>query len=585
MGLIILYTVCASYTNSELEKIAVTVAKPKLEAKHVFYVPSSRNPTDDACFIKEYAHHPDGTRTTQLRRITNFQRDWYLTKEGFRKHKDKKESESLDRLQKRTSNTRMMPKLIARALNQPTNNLNMRRLGRSQYLYGSDICPETLVRQKYMETWPDAVSVNSVAVLDLETNVGEGRRDHYGFGDIISGSLTMKNRAFLVYTKAFMKTLPNAGVRIQEAFDLYLGKYKKERGIELETMEVESDTQIVIELLKRAHAWEPDFVSIWNINFDLPKMIRTLERDGLDPARYFSDPGVPKEFQYCYYKEGAANRITADGKNMNFGFHERWHTLTAPAKFYWVCSMSTYAFIRKHAGNEPSYSLDAILHKELGERKLNFSFADGLKKLAWHEFMQSKYKIEYLIYNIFDCIGVELLDEQTKDLSISLTELCGASPFRLFSSTPKQLAEDLHFFFLKHGRVICCTSDQMADELDQLVIGTEEWIITLATHLVEVNGLKCISDVEELQTLIRLYVSDLDIRSAYPWAEIVCNASKATTVMELVRIEGVSEEDRRRVGINMSGGTTNAINYCQTIHKHPGVHAFYEEYLGQKKAA
>lgn len=245
--------------------------------------------------------------------------------------------------------------------------------------------------------------------------------------------------------------------------------------------------------------------------------------------------------------------------------------------------MGVYAFIRKAKGNEKSYGLDHILNKVLGERKLNFVEADGLVKLAWHEFMQSKYKIEYLIYNLFDCIGVELLDEKTKDLSISLSELCGSSPYRLFSSTPKQLAEDLHFFFLKHGRVICCISDKMADELDDLVIGTEDWIITLATHLVEVNGLKCIEDVEELQTLIRLYVSDLDIRSAYPWGEIILNASKGTTMLELVRIEGVSEGDRRRVGLNLSGGVTNAINYCETIHAHPGLHTFYMSYLGYKE--
>lgn len=555
----------------------MTTHKPKLEAKHVFYVPSQRNPNDDACFVKEYEHRSDGTMVPNLRMIKNYQREWYITKEGFRKHKDKKESEDINRLTKRTSNTRMMPKLIAQALQLPTNNLNMRMLARSQYLYGTDITPETLIKKKYQTTWPDAISASSVAVLDLETDVGDGRRDIYGFGDIISGSLTMKNRAFLVYTKKFLAA--NSDGALQEAFEKYLGKYKKDRNIELETLQVENDTQVVIELLKRAHAWGPDFVSIWNINFDLPKMIRTLERDGIDPARHFSDPSVPKEFQYCNYIEGAPNRVTDDGKVMNFGFHERWHSLIAPAKFQWVCSMSSFAFIRKHEGNLPSYSLDAILHMVLGERKLNFSMADGLKKIAWHEFMQSKFKIEYLIYNIFDCIGVELLDEKTQDISLTLPELIGASPLRIFSSTPKQLAEDLHFFLLERGRVICSVSNQMADELDSLVIGIDDWILTLATHLVEVNGLKCIEDVEGLQTLIRLYVADLDIRSAYPWGEIVMNASKATTVLELVSIEGVSEKERRRIGVNISGGTTNAINYCETVHKHPGLQAFYEEYL------
>lgn len=553
----------------------------KLEAKHIVYVKSKHNPSNDAVFVKEYKHLPDGTREPNLRKIVNFERDWYITKEGYRKHKDKKESESLTRLQKRSSNTATMPLKVAKALNLPTSNLNMRQLGRSQYIYGTDITPEALVKTKYLTTWKDIVSPNSIAVLDLETNVLGGRRDHKEMGDIISGSITFKDKAFLCYSKRFMGSIVKAEEKIRAAFSEHLGQYEKSRGIKLEIVEVETDTQIVIELLKRVHEYGADFVATWNMNFDVPKMIQTLERDGIDPAIHFSDPGVDPEFRTCNYIEGPANRIKADGGVMTFSMHERWHTLITPSKSYWICAMGTYAFLRKAKGNEKSYALDAILEKILGKRKLNFNFADGYVKLAWHEFMQKKYKIEYLIYNLFDCIGVELLDEKTKDLSISLSELVGASPYRLFSSTPKQLAEDLHFFFLKHGRVICCVSDKMADELDDLVIGTEDWIITLATHLVEVNGLKCIEDVEDLQTLIRLYVSDLDIRSAYPWGEIVMNASKGTTTLELIKIEGVSEEDRRRVGLNLSGGVTNAINYCETIHAFPALTDIYSAYLNQ----
>lgn len=550
----------------------------KLEAKHVMYVPSSANDHDDAVFVKEYEHLADGTTKPSLRRIKNFQRDWYITRPGHRKHKDKKESEELTRLEKRTSNSRTMPRKIAQALNLPTNNLNLKRLARSQYLYGADISTETLVKQKYLTTWKDVVSPNSVAVLDLETNVLGGRRDEKEIGDIVSGSITYKDRAFLCYTKKFMGTTQDADKKLRKAFTEYLGTYEESRKIKLEILEVETDTQVVIKLLEKVHEYAPDFVATWNINFDVPKMQRTLLRDGLDPAKYFSHPSVPQEFQYFEYIEGPANRVKDDGSVMTFSPHERWHSVIAPSMSYWICAMCTYAFLRKASGNEKSYSLDFILDKVLGKRKLNFDFADGLVKLAWHEFMQKNYKIEYLIYNLFDCIGVELLDEKTKDLSITLSELCGFSPYRLFSSTPKQLAEDLHFFFLKHGRVICTTSDQMEDELDKLVIGTDQWIITLATHLVEVNGLKCVEDVEELQTLIRLYVSDLDIRSAYPWGEIILNASKATTQLEVIAIEDVSEEDRRRIGLNLSGGVTNAINFSQTVHKFPKLTELYQHY-------
>lgn len=51
--------------------------------------------------------------------------------------------------------------------------------------------------------------------------------------------------------------------------------------------------------------------------------------------------------------------------------------------------MCVYRQLRMAKAEEPSYSLDAILNKELGSRELKFEQADKYQGLEWHLFMQA----------------------------------------------------------------------------------------------------------------------------------------------------------------------------------------------------
>ena len=548
------------------------------ECRHVFCIPSSFNRQDDACFVKEIIHMDDGSTKPNLRRIKNFQRDFYYTREGYRNHSDKKESELLSRLVKKSCNQRNLGYEISRALNLYSPNPSVRRLARSQYLYGADISSAALLKRKYMTSFPGLQSACRVAVLDIETDVIKGT------GDIITVSITSKNRAILAITEDFFEQ-SEANLRdIHKAFEKYLSKHKKERNIDLEVVWAKNGGEAVVKVMEWAHALKPDWMAVWNVDFDLPIMIEQLEKFGYNPAEVFSDPSVPREYMYSEYIQGPPQKVSSSGKVMPLSYHERWHTFIAPSTFYWIDAMCVYSFIRKAKGNLPSYSLNYVLEEELGERKLNFDVADGYTEIEWHQFMQQHYKLEYLIYNVFDCIGVELLDEKTKDLSITLPELCGFSEYKDFKSTPKQLADDLHFFYLEQkGRVIATTSDQMRDDLDDMVISMDEWIITLPCHLVDENGLKCIKDLPELKTCIRAWVSDLDVKSAYPYTEILANISKETTLLELSDIEGVTEAQRRVIGLNLTGGRVNCVELCTAAFGLPQLDVLLTDYENQKK--
>lgn len=74
----------------------------------------------------------------------------------------------------------------------------------------------------------------------------------------------------------------------------------------------------------------------------------------------------------------------------------------------------------------------------------------------------------------------------------------------------------------------------------------------------------------------------LDVAASYPNNECVLNISKETTKREICDIEGISEEVYRMQGINLSGGRTNASEYCQTMFGLPTMDKMLMHYKNSK---
>lgn len=70
-----------------------------------------------------------------------------------------------------------------------------------------------------------------------------------------------------------------------------------------------------------------------------------------------------------------------------------------------------------------------------------------------------------------------------------------------------------------------------------------------------------------------------------PNGEVVFNISKETTKKELISIEGVTENVRRLQGINLSGGATNAVEFCTSMFKMPNLPQLLEAYKRQDEIA
>ena len=601
------------------------------EAKNITWVPDQFGKMHDAHFVKEVIHLKDGTTRVALKQWDDFKRPFYITNKGRQNHHEKKDYELLENLTKYTSTQVSLANNIAKILGDYSGGPRpqLRKLSRSPYLYGSDVSSACCLKNLYQSKFPGLITRNTVAGGDIETNVYEDHNE----GQIICMSVTHKEHVYLAYLKHWVSDIADpVGETYREMEALpELKALMHGRNLKIEVEVVDTPADIVIQCFKRLHQWKPDFFAFWNIEFDMTRILKTLEDYGIDPKDVFSDESVPRNYRHFHFKQDKAQMTTASGVSKSRGPQDQWHWVTAPASFQCIDSMSTYRVTRLAKGKEPSYALNYILGKELsvhekttlkaegdllkfltkckkkldetpgsyphwfvneepvhtldeariGDKvalkvdfgKLDFEAVANLNGIEWHKVMQTKHKIKYGLYNIIDSMRLEQLDEKINDLSRSISLFSKSSEYKNFASNPKRLIDDMHFWYLKRGQVIGSSSDQMVHELDQYVVSHRDWIVTLPSYMAGQHGIRCIKDLPDYHTLIFVHVADLDIVSTYPNVSQILNIARETTVMEFSAIQGVSEHHRREAGVNLTAGRVNSIEITQKIMGAPRMDA------------
>jgi hypothetical protein len=63
---------------------------------------------------------------------------------------------------------------------------------------------------------------------------------------------------------------------------------------------------------------------------------------------------------------------------------------------------------------------------------------------------------------------MEMLDEKTLDLQLSLPMFAGFSDFANFNSQPRRAVNALHFFALENNKVIASTPEELREDFDKL---------------------------------------------------------------------------------------------------------------------
>lgn len=491
-----------------------------IECKHVQYVTARDGSPNDLLLVKELIHFKDGRPAkSNLRRIINYEREFWVTRgdnnnrelHGHRNHRSKKEWEDQNKLQRFTSTQVQLPTNVYRALGQmPPKFVSLRNACQSPYVYGADITSAVLMKHRYIEKFPNfngpKSTTFSVCNLDIETDMVRGTEE------VIMVSLVMDGKIKLIVSETYLEGILQPEKEIRSAIRHYLGEILDglQRTFDITIDIVKDAASACLLAIQTAHAWHPDILAIWNMDFDIPKISKQLERAGYDLGEVWSDPCVPPAFRTYQYIQGTSQKKTQSGKTMPLPFFDRWHSVVAPSSFAVLDAMCVYRKLRIAKGMEGGgYGLDNILTKHGLKGKLKFAEADHVTGGQWHAFMQRFHRIEYCVYNIYDSLSMLLLDDQkTGDLGRMIGLHSGHSEFSKFPSQPRRTWDDMHFECLKRGKVAATTAAKMEDELDQYVYPLTGWIVTLPSHQVFNDGVKCVKELPDFNTMVFVHVAD-----------------------------------------------------------------------------
>jgi hypothetical protein len=563
------------------------------ECKNITYSTDEAK-ENDCVLVKEVIHTNDGRQIPQIRIAENVKRPVYITQKHHQNHTEKKEYEERGKCQELMTTDVQMSATIQLGLGFRfvDKKKSLRQVCTSPFVYWADLTLPTYIKNQYLTKWPDAVSENRLCIIDVETNVREGRDREPNIMSFI-----LDDEIHFFGDKPYMDRIGKDADQViaRKAKELltrvpFLKKDKvtgEEKWVEVDVLKdyklfvntCATPGQCIVMMFNRIHERLPDLVVAWNHQFDHKCIIDQLALEGIPAEDVYNHPDVPKQYRRCWFKEDQANKKT-ESKSLTKSPADQWHVMYCMASFYCVDAMCLFKKIRTHEGNRPNYKLSSILETEIGVGKLNIPGLDYTDNLAWHEKAQTDFPAEYAVYNIMDNLLITLLDAKTKDLASAFSVLAGVSMFDIFPSLPKRICNAYTFYLYKQGLVIGSVGSAMRNEKDEEVIGTDGWIVTLPAHMNQENGLRDIlAEIPDFYSAFRGQTADADLTQAYPSATNMMNQSRETTLIELIYVNGVNEEVRRRVGVNLTAGRVNAMEIATDFFLLPDKDTVLEAFM------
>lgn len=448
------------------------------ECKFVVHIPKREHDDPkldrpDLHMIKEVEFKKDGTKEISLKMVKDFKKPFYITKAHMQKHKQKKESEHIDNLNKfYATESDMLKEAGLRLGTRYAGKHNERYVKDSPYLYGLDVSSRTYIKKAYSDKF-GIFTPYSVCVLDVEKEILNEKR-------MTVMSISMENKTFTTILKPWLSDSEDNKNKIKILYKNMIPKVSYIESVDDETVFCNTELEMVLKTFEKLHEWKPDILEIWNILYDITVILDILEKNNVDPKDVFSDPSIPDKYKYFYLKKGKVSKMTEKGVHKSLDFYEQWHTIISTSSFYVIDGASAYYYIRQGGKKVPTgYGMDSIIEKEAGKEFKKLKIEDGtaerLVKADWHIYMSEKRKHEYVVYNKYDTRGPLVLDNTTQDLNTNLPVLSGNSPFEYFSSNPIRIVEALSFFYEERGYILG-TAPNTKDNDKRLGLG--DWIKT-----------------------------------------------------------------------------------------------------------
>ena len=178
------------------------------------------------------------------------------------------------------------------------------------------------------------------------------------------------------------------------------------------------------------------------MNYDIPYIINRLKVHNENITKIFAHPDVPDKYKYVRYSED---------KSRVDHFTLKWHWLHCTGYSQFIDSMGLYSQCRKTSKFRTSYKLDDVLKDDIDTGKLYLDNEES------HFIMQTKRFKDYILYNMFDVIGLQLLEWKNNDIT-QMIIYSGVTPVSKFVYRTIYLTNKFYFQLLKKGLVISSVS-------------------------------------------------------------------------------------------------------------------------------
>lgn len=537
------------------------------EHTDTFYVSSwtvERENVNAVCVVEQRVTTRDDGTENVLDTIQIYDdpvRPFFVTRPEYRNHEYKKEFEQTDRCEEYLCRSSMLVDTLAKALgryNNPFRPLTLRRLCSSPFVYVADIPAETFIKQDYLRKTPVGKMARLTrGGLDIETEVRGDER-------IIAITFIHEHTIYTAVLKEYCRIHdPSSGegenARWRDAnlgdcrlvVDRLLGNFLTEHGFTLNLSIQDSELELIKWIFARIHECKTHYVGVWNLSFDMTRILKRLTALGVDPASVMCHPDVDPLYRVANWCED-----TSDVDH----YTDRWHWMTLAGYTQFVDSMCLYARLRKVSGKDTSYSLDYISTKELGTGKLHFG------DIMNHWYQQNFNFLEYIAYNINDVVIMQLMEYKNNDI-IALAGQCGKSLASQFARQTVMLRDDSYDYGRTKGRVPASVGNSMITDVDKIQ-GVAGGTVLPPNKALGVSA-PVVRELPGESTLVSLFTNDLDFSSLYPTTTSSFNISKETALSTIVHINGKPADAVEHLSADMIDPRIGAENIAHEIFNLP----------------
>ena len=407
---------------------------------------------------------------TELKIIERPETRVWVAKPGRRRNIVKREMASADELDMYRCRVNDLAGTIWQALNSkpgqpshPPYYVRLKDMQSNPYVYGADIDYGVHLKLGYKKAAGDRAPLTyNVGGLDIETDV------HGTDQVIVCTFMNGDGHTFTGILKEFFLDHTTEEVenywkkKVEPMFVKQLNKkglaaYNKTNGIQLHLKIFDKEIDLIKWIFQCIHECKPDFCGVWNMDYDIPWLIKRLEFRQCDPAQVMCHPDVPYKFRFCKYRLDPGKK---DGH-----MTDRWSWLSLPDYTRYYDAMCLYGRLRKAKPREPSYKLDAIGGKEIGAGKMSF---EEFGEDGNHDRMQRLHQVEYVVYNIVDVLIMHVMEMKNSDVT-NMMQLIGSSTLDCFAHQSIQLKNYFFEYLGQQGCVPAAIGNRIDDKWDYMI--------------------------------------------------------------------------------------------------------------------